>query len=159
MEQVFCFENRGQEIGVTLHHPHGQIYAYPFVPARTQALITEARRHTDRTGRLLGADILAAERADGSRMVLEGQHWSAYVPYAARWPVEVHLAPHRDVPDLVALRGRSATSWPRSTSRSCGVSTATTPAAASTPTGCRTSPRGTRRRSTWAATSPGCTCS
>ncbi|HEY7717708.1 MAG TPA: galactose-1-phosphate uridylyltransferase [Pedococcus sp.] len=105
VEQVFCFENRGQEIGVTLHHPHGQIYAYPFVPARTQSLLTEARRHHDRTGRLLGADILAAERRDGSRMVLEGRHWSAYVPYAARWPVEVHLAPHRDVPDLVALDG------------------------------------------------------
>jgi UDPglucose--hexose-1-phosphate uridylyltransferase len=103
VELVFCFENRGQEIGVTLHHPHGQIYAYPFVPARTQSLVAEARRHFDRTGRLLGADVLAAERADGSRMVLEGRHWSAYVPYAARWPVEVHLAPHRDVPDLVAL--------------------------------------------------------
>ena len=103
VELVFCFENRGQEIGVTLHHPHGQIYAYPFVPARTQSLVAEARRHFDRTGRLLGADILAAERADGSRMVLEGRLWSAYVPYAARWPVEVHLAPHRDVPDLVAL--------------------------------------------------------
>ena len=90
---------------MTLHHPHGQIYAYPFVPARTQSLLTEARRHHDRTGKLLGADILAAERADGSRMVLEGEHWSAYVPYAARWPVEVHLAPHRDVPDLVALTG------------------------------------------------------
>ncbi|HEY7723521.1 MAG TPA: galactose-1-phosphate uridylyltransferase [Pedococcus sp.] len=105
VEQVFCFENRGQEIGVTLHHPHGQIYAYPFVPSRTQSLLTEARRHHDRTGRLLGADILTAERRDGSRMVLEGRHWSAYVPYAARWPVEVHLAPHRDVPDLVALDG------------------------------------------------------
>jgi UDPglucose--hexose-1-phosphate uridylyltransferase len=105
VELVFCFENRGQEIGVTLHHPHGQIYAYPFVPARAQSLLAEARRHHDRTGRLLGADILAAERADGTRMVLEGRHWSAYVPYAARWPVEVHLAPHRDVPDLVALTG------------------------------------------------------
>ena len=103
IKQVFCFENRGADIGVTLLHPHGQIYAYPFVPARTQSLVAEARRHFDRTGRLLGADILAAERADGSRMVLEGRHWSAYVPYAARWPVEVHLAPHRDVPDLVAL--------------------------------------------------------
>jgi UDPglucose--hexose-1-phosphate uridylyltransferase len=105
VEQVFCFENRGQEIGVTLHHPHGQIYAYPFVPARSQALLDRAREHHDRTGRLLGADVLATEQEDGARMVLRGRHWSAYVPYAARWPVEVHLAPHRDVPDLVALDG------------------------------------------------------
>ncbi len=100
---VFCFENRGKEIGVTLGHPHGQIYAYPTLPQRTAALLARATEHSERTGRLLGADILAAERAAGERMVLTSEHWSAYVPFAARWPVEVHLAPHRDVPDLPAL--------------------------------------------------------
>jgi UDPglucose--hexose-1-phosphate uridylyltransferase len=103
VEQVFCFENRGQEIGVTLHHPHGQIYAYPFVPARTALLLRQATQHHRRTGRLLGADLLAAELEAGSRVVIKGAHWTAYVPYAARWPVEVHLVPNRDVPDLVAL--------------------------------------------------------
>jgi UDPglucose--hexose-1-phosphate uridylyltransferase len=103
VEHVFCFENRGQEIGVTLHHPHGQIYAYPFVPARTASLLRQATEHHERTGRLLGADLLAAELEAGSRVVVKGTHWTAYVPYAARWPVEVHLVPNRDVPDLVAL--------------------------------------------------------
>ena len=103
VQQVFAFENRGREIGVTLPHPHGQIYAYPYVPDRTRQLLDAAERHLERTGRLLGADLLAAEREDGSRVVIEGRHWTAYVPFAARWPVEVHLAPHRDVPDLVAL--------------------------------------------------------
>ena len=103
VEQVFIFENRGQEIGVTLHHPHGQIYAYPFVPARTAALLREATAHHRRTGRLLGADLLASEVEAGSRVVIRGAAWTAYVPYAARWPVEVHLVPNRDVPDLVAL--------------------------------------------------------
>jgi UDPglucose--hexose-1-phosphate uridylyltransferase len=104
VEHVFCFENRGQEIGVTLHHPHGQIYAYPFVPARSASLLRQATEHHHRTGRLLGADLLAAELESGSRVVIKGTHWTAYVPYAARWPVEVHLVPNRDVPDLVALR-------------------------------------------------------
>ncbi len=103
---VFCFENRGQEIGVTLHHPHGQVYAYPYIPARTREILERATEHRARTGRLLGADILAAERKDGRRLVHEGTHWTAYVPFAARWPLEVHLAPHRDVPDLVALDGQ-----------------------------------------------------
>ncbi|WP_422631951.1 galactose-1-phosphate uridylyltransferase [Pseudokineococcus basanitobsidens] len=101
--QVFCFENRGEEIGVTLAHPHGQIYAYPYVTPRTQALLREARAHRERTGGSLLADVLAAERRAGTRVVLEAEHWTAYVPAAARWPVEVHLAPHRDVPDLAAL--------------------------------------------------------
>jgi UDPglucose--hexose-1-phosphate uridylyltransferase len=103
VEHVFCFENRGREIGVTLAHPHGQIYAYPFVPARTASLLAAATEHHRRTGRLLGADLLAAELKAGSRVVITGSAWTAYVPYAARWPLEVHLVPHRDVPDLVAL--------------------------------------------------------
>lgn len=103
VEHVFPFENRGEEIGVTLHHPHGQIYAYPFIPARTASLLRAATAHHRRTGRLLGADLLAAELDAGSRVVIRGTHWTAYVPYAAAWPVEVHLVPNRDVPDLVAL--------------------------------------------------------
>lgn len=103
VEHVFPFENRGEEIGVTLHHPHGQIYAYPFIPARTASLLRAATAHHQRTGRLLGADLLAAELDAGSRVVIRGTLWTAYVPYAAAWPVEVHLVPNRDVPDLVAL--------------------------------------------------------
>jgi UDPglucose--hexose-1-phosphate uridylyltransferase len=104
VEQVFCFENRGVEIGVTLHHPHGQIYAYPFVTPRTRTMLAAARRHADRTGgRNLYADVLAAERAAGDRVVAANEHWTAYVPAAARWPFEVHVAPHRPVADIPAL--------------------------------------------------------
>ncbi|MFF5174794.1 galactose-1-phosphate uridylyltransferase [Micromonospora sp. NPDC000089] len=104
VEQVFPFENRGVEIGVTLNHPHGQIYAYPFVTPRTRSLLAAARRHAERTGGgNLYADVLAAERATGDRVVAGNEHWTAYVPAAARWPFEVHLAPHRPVPDIPAL--------------------------------------------------------
>ncbi|MDQ2689102.1 MAG: galactose-1-phosphate uridylyltransferase [Chloroflexota bacterium] len=100
---VFCFENRGEEIGVTLHHPHGQVYAYPFVPPRIERMLGAARRHHDATGRCIGCDLLAAEVNDGERIVLEGEHAVAYVPRAARWPYEAHLVPRRHVPDLAAL--------------------------------------------------------
>jgi UDPglucose--hexose-1-phosphate uridylyltransferase len=103
VEQVFCFENRGKEIGVTLPHPHGQIYAFPYRTPRTQAMLREATTYRDRTGRHLLSDVVSAERRAGTRVILESEHWTAYVPAAARWPVEVHLAPHRDVPDLPAL--------------------------------------------------------
>jgi UDPglucose--hexose-1-phosphate uridylyltransferase len=103
VEQVFCFENRGVEIGVTLHHPHGQIYAYPFVTPRTRTMLAAARRHAERTGGNLVADVLAAERAARARVVAANDAWTAYVPAAARWPFEVHLVPYRRVPDLPAL--------------------------------------------------------
>jgi UDPglucose--hexose-1-phosphate uridylyltransferase len=63
VEQVFCFENRGEEIGVTLSHPHGQIYGYPFLTPCTERSLTLARDHQHRTGRNLFADTLAAELA------------------------------------------------------------------------------------------------
>ncbi|MEU7002392.1 galactose-1-phosphate uridylyltransferase [Nonomuraea sp. NPDC046570] len=100
VEQVFCFENRGSEIGITLAHPHGQIYAYPYVTPRTRQQLAAAARHT---GGNLFADILAAERAAGVRVVAANEHWTAFVPAAARYPFEVHVYPHRQVPDLVAL--------------------------------------------------------
>ncbi|MFE4590514.1 galactose-1-phosphate uridylyltransferase [Streptomyces laurentii] len=102
VRQVYCFENRGTEIGVTLAHPHGQIYAFPFTTPRTATMLRTAAAHRARTGRNLFDDVLARERA-GERVVLAGEHWTAFVPYAARWPYEVHLHPHHRVPDLTAL--------------------------------------------------------
>jgi UDPglucose--hexose-1-phosphate uridylyltransferase len=101
--QVFPFENRGVEIGVTLHHPHGQIYAYPTVPPRTRSMLTAAERYRTRTGRDLYTDVLDAERKAGVRVIGENAHWTAYVPAAARWPFEVQIAPHRKVLDIPAL--------------------------------------------------------
>lgn len=103
--EVYCFENRGPEIGVTEQHPHGQIYAYPFVTPRTSRMLAAARRHEDLTGSNLFDDVVEAERSDGSRVVVSGANWTAFVPRAARWPFEVHLYPHRRVPDLTGLSG------------------------------------------------------
>ncbi|MCF6735041.1 galactose-1-phosphate uridylyltransferase [Blastococcus sp. KM273129] len=102
VEQVFCFENHGEEIGVTLGHPHGQVYAYPFVPPRVAKVLASVRRYRGATGRDLFADVLAAERS-GPRVVAADEHWTAFVPAAARWPYEVQLFPNRRVPDLPAL--------------------------------------------------------
>ncbi|RBY77446.1 galactose-1-phosphate uridylyltransferase [Blastococcus sp. TF02-09] len=102
--QVFVFENHGEEIGVTLTHPHGQIYAYPFVTPRVQKVLSSVRRHREATGGDLFAEVVAAERS-GPRVVAQNEHWTAFVPAAARWPYEVQLFPTRRVPDLPALTG------------------------------------------------------
>ncbi|MGY2085565.1 galactose-1-phosphate uridylyltransferase [Blastococcus sp. SYSU DS0539] len=102
--QVFCFENHGEEIGVTLAHPHGQIYAYPFVPPRVAKVLTTVRRHREATGGDLFAEVVTAERA-GPRVVTANEDWTAFVPAAARWPYEVQLFPTRKVPGLPALTG------------------------------------------------------
>ncbi|WP_406000354.1 galactose-1-phosphate uridylyltransferase [Streptomyces sp. NBC_00829] len=113
VQQVFCFENRGAEIGVTLGHPHGQIYGYPFVTPRTELMLRSAAEHRERTGRNLFDDLVERERDQGVRVVLEGEHWIAFVPYAAHWPYEVHLYPLRRVPDLRALDEAARTEFPQ----------------------------------------------
>jgi len=95
--QVFPFENRGEAIGVTLHHPHGQIYSYPYVTPRTQRVLESIATF----GPGLFESILQFERTS-ERVVLSGEHWTAFVPFAARWPIEVHMLPHRQIPDFAA---------------------------------------------------------
>ena len=103
IEQVFCFENRGEEIGVTLTHPHGQIYGYPYLTPRTAIMLRQAGEHPKRYGTNLIADLLAREVADGSRVIARTELFTAFVPFAARWPVEVHIYPNRFVRNLVEL--------------------------------------------------------
>ncbi|GAA1918047.1 galactose-1-phosphate uridylyltransferase [Streptomyces durmitorensis] len=112
VQQVFCFENRGAEIGVTLGHPHGQIYAYPFVTPRTSLMLRSLAAHKEATGRNLFDDVVAEESA-GERVVLETEQWVAFVPHAAHWPYEVHLYPKRRVPDLLGLDEAARTEFPQ----------------------------------------------
>ncbi|MEV8088160.1 galactose-1-phosphate uridylyltransferase [Streptomyces nigra] len=113
VEQVFCFENRGAEIGVTLGHPHGQIYAYPFTTPRTALMLRSLARHKAATGGGNLFDAVLERELAGERVVLESEHWAAFVPYAAHWPYEVHLYPKRRVPDLLALDEAARTEFPQ----------------------------------------------
>ena len=93
VEYVMIFENRGVEVGVTLHHPHGQIYGYPFVPP-----IAERERAADeRLGECATCALLRSELADGRRVLYEDERVVAHIPYAARWAYEarVTLRAHR----------------------------------------------------------------
>lgn len=101
---VYIFENKGESIGVTLHHPHGQIYAYPALPPVPAAESVAGREHRERTGGCLWCDLVEQEREDGRRVVLESEHWQAVVPFYARWPYEVHVTPHRHLGWLHELR-------------------------------------------------------
>lgn len=100
---VYIFENKGEEIGVTLHHPHGQIYGYPFIPPIIARELERARAHRERTGRNLIADIVAEELRDGRRVVWEGERFVACIPFFARWPYETHIYAKRHVEALTDL--------------------------------------------------------
>lgn len=100
VEYVFIFENKGREIGVTLSHPHGQIYGYPFIPPVQAARLAAERKHMLDTGTALAEAWLDAELADGRRIVFRECGFVAVVPFFARYPYEVHIVPEESLTDL-----------------------------------------------------------
>jgi UDPglucose--hexose-1-phosphate uridylyltransferase len=108
IDYVYVFENRGEAIGVTLNHPHGQIYAYPTIPPVLVREASNGRQHDERTGSCLWCDLLDQEEADGRRIVASTPTWVAGVPFFARWPYEVHLTPRRHVGWLHELNAAEA---------------------------------------------------
>lgn len=109
---VLVFENRGEEIGVTLTHPHGQIYAYPFLPSVIDRELRAGARHRRLHGDCLYCRIIEREWA-GERMVDGDQECIAFVPDFARWPFEVHLAPRSHLGSLSDLGESQAQSLAR----------------------------------------------
>ncbi len=94
---VLIFENRGVEVGVTLHHPHGQIYGYPFLPPVPQLELAA----DERLGGCASCELLRRELRNGQRIVFENESVIAYIPFAARWPYEVHLVMRQHRPSLL----------------------------------------------------------
>ncbi|CAN5670257.1 galactose-1-phosphate uridylyltransferase [soil metagenome] len=101
---VFIFENKGEVIGVTLEHPHGQIYAYPFVPPLPARELEVAREYREEKGNCLHCDILAQEHEDGRRILVKGEHFTAFVPFYASFPYEAYVYVCRCVPSIADLR-------------------------------------------------------
>jgi UDPglucose--hexose-1-phosphate uridylyltransferase len=112
IHHIAPFENRGEEVGVTLSHPHSQIYAYSYLPPRVQKMLAVAQLHFENTGRVLFDDVVARESKDGDRIIAKNAHWIAFVPYAARYPFEIHLAPLQPVADLAELSPDQSDAFP-----------------------------------------------
>ncbi len=111
IQHIAPFENRGEEVGVTLNHPHGQIYAYSYLPPKTARMLEVAKAHLSKTGRVLLDDIVAREIKEESRVICKNEDWVAYVPYASRYPFEIHIAPLISVADLVELNDEQCNSF------------------------------------------------
>lgn len=103
IDYVMIFENRGVEIGVTLHHPHGQIYGFPDIPSRPALELQTAFANLEATDRCVWCDSVAIERADGARMLIENESFAAFVPFAARFPYESHVVSRRHASSLLDI--------------------------------------------------------
>lgn len=90
-EYVMIFENRGEEVGVTMPHPHGQIYAYPFVPLKVQTELDSCKAYQQSWDRNMFDDMIAEEKRYGERVVLEDDHFLAFIPFFTDYPYGVFI--------------------------------------------------------------------
>jgi UDPglucose--hexose-1-phosphate uridylyltransferase len=112
VNHVLCFENKGEVVGVSNPHPHGQIYATNFVFKTIETELLAARRYQSESdaGQYLFQDIIRAEQTEGSRILYEDDYSIAFLPYFARYAYEVYVAPKRTVPHIYRLDEREVQS-------------------------------------------------
>lgn len=100
---IFVFENRGEEVGVTMLHPHGQIYAYPFVPLKLKLELENARAHHKRTGSCLICDMNAEEERQGVRIIYKNSSFMVYLPYFTDYPYGIFISSINHRPSFTSL--------------------------------------------------------
>ena len=103
VEYVAVFENTGVAIGVTMPHPHGQIYAFPFVPPLVKTELESSAAHFRAHEECLYCKILAGELEDGRRMVAVNESFAAFLPFFGRFPAEMQICPRRHFASLLDL--------------------------------------------------------
>ena len=92
IKYVFIFENRGDVVGVTMPHPHGQIYGYSFIPKKLELELASSKEHHEKTGHCLFCDTLKDEYDAKSRIVLENDDFVAYIPFFSAYPYGMYVA-------------------------------------------------------------------
>lgn len=103
IDHVLMFENKGEIVGVSNPHPHGQIYATNFVSTIIEKEVQACDEHFRSTGRILFRDILDTELSDNRRILYQNDHAVSFIPYFERYAYETYVAPRVTVPHLAAL--------------------------------------------------------
>lgn len=113
VKYVFIFENRGKEVGASLPHPHGQIYAFPFLPKRIQVKIEAMKKWYKEKKQCAICQIVDNELEKEQRIVYETKSFIALVPFYARFPFEVHIYPKRHVSAIYEFSNEEQTDFAR----------------------------------------------
>jgi len=103
VKYAYIFENRGEVVGVTMPHPHGQAYAYPFVPRIIRDELLGAKEHFDKYSTCLFCDLLVQELADGRRIISENEHFVLYVPFFAQTAYTTHITAKKHVSNIAQM--------------------------------------------------------
>ncbi len=94
------FRNKGKEIGVSLTHPHSQIYVLPFIPTKVLRELVNSNKYYSSKKRCLFCDIIDVEKKYRDRIITTTKYWIAFIPFYAHWPFEVHIYPLQHIQTL-----------------------------------------------------------
>ena len=100
IKYVYIFENRGEVVGVTMPHPHGQAYGYSFLPKKLEQEIESARDYHAEKGRSLFMDLLEEEKKAKARIIFENEFFTVYVPFFSPITYGVHVTANHPVTDI-----------------------------------------------------------
>ncbi|HHW31040.1 MAG TPA: galactose-1-phosphate uridylyltransferase [Clostridiaceae bacterium] len=101
IKYIFIFENRGEIVGVTMPHPHGQIYAYPFIPKRIQLELDSSIEYYQTNGNCLFCDIIKEEVNSGKRVIFENEDFIVFLPFFTEYPYGVYIGSKNHKPNLL----------------------------------------------------------
>ncbi len=108
IKYMAAFRNKGELIGVSLHHPHSQIYALPFIPLKIMIELNEMARYRALTSRCLICDVAGEERRLRKRLLYDNDDFALLLPFYAQWPYECHVYPRRHLQLLSQLSSSEA---------------------------------------------------
>lgn len=121
IKYVYIFENRGDVVGVTMPHPHGQVYGYSFIPKKISEEIAGAAEYYDKNGSNIFLDLLKQEKVDGRRIIFENEHFTVYVPFFSPITYGVHVMANRQAPHLAAMTDSEIASLGKTLRDCCGM--------------------------------------
>lgn len=100
IKYIFMFENRGAVVGVTMPHPHGQIYGYPFLPKRLELELEACKEYKEENGRCMLCDMLADEQQQGDRVIIENEDFVSFLPFFCEYPYGMYIMSKRHVQNI-----------------------------------------------------------
>ncbi|MFA5858277.1 MAG: galactose-1-phosphate uridylyltransferase [Elusimicrobiota bacterium] len=103
VKYVYIFENRGEVVGVTIPHPHGQVYAYPFIPKKVELELRESKRYHQKNKSCIHCDLVKAETEIQDRVVMQSKYFTVFIPYFAEYPYQVWIVPGRHFQNILQM--------------------------------------------------------
>lgn len=103
IKYIFMFENRGAVVGVTMPHPHGQIYGYPYLPKRLELELDACKEYKEEKGNCMLCDMLADEQKSGDRVIIENEHFVSFLPFFSEYPYGMYIMSKRHVQNITQL--------------------------------------------------------